>query len=142
MFNDDDIIYKYSFMCPRTILRLSRLSLFMRILAKAPAFQSSFKKGWVASLVADFQWLSCFPQFSECSGWNFQQWKEHSSAEPKSMAKLIKKVCKSPFANICAQWAVSSVLQAFSQPIVCDICCKVSKSLQAHSVHSLHTLTA
>ena len=86
--------------------------------------------------MADFKWLSCFEQFSECSGWNFQQWQAHLNAELKSMAKLIKKVCKSPFAIICAQWAVFSVLQAFSDPIVCNICGKVSKSLQAHSVHS------
>ena len=143
MFNDDDIIYEYNFMCPRTILRLSRLSLFMRILIKAPPYllqlatdQSCFKKGWAASLMADFKWLSCFDDFSECSRWNFQQWKVHLGTEPKSMAKLIKKVCKSPFANIHAQWAVSPVLQIFAQPIVCDSCGKVSKSLQAHSVHS------
>ena len=23
--------------------------------------------------MADFKWLSCFEQFPECSGWNFQQ---------------------------------------------------------------------
>ena len=143
MFNDDDIIYQYGFMCPRTILRLSRLSLFMRILMKTPPFllqlsasQSRFRKGWASSLMADFQWLSYFEQFSECCGWNFQQWHSHLKAEPKSMAKLIKTVCKSPFANVCAQWAVSPVLQVFSQPIVCTICSKVSKSLQAHTVHS------
>ena len=65
MFNDDDIVFKYSFMSPRTILRLARIALFVRIVAKSPPMlldlivaQNSFSKGWVASLKQDMQWLA------------------------------------------------------------------------------------
>ena len=36
MFNDDEVIYRYGFMCPKTMLRLARLSLFVRIIMNPP----------------------------------------------------------------------------------------------------------
>ena len=43
--------------------------------------------------------------------------------------------CKSPYANICAQWATTPALQVFARPVVCVVCNHLSKSHQAHSVH-------
>jgi hypothetical protein len=60
MFSDDDIIYKHGFINPKTMLRLAKLSLFSRIIAKSPPVlldmimaQSSFSKGWCHSLLQD-----------------------------------------------------------------------------------------
>ena len=36
IFNDDDVIYKYGFVCPRTMLRLAKLTLFCRVVLKFP----------------------------------------------------------------------------------------------------------
>lgn len=36
MFNDDDVIHRYKLMCPRTMLRLARLSLLVRVIVKMP----------------------------------------------------------------------------------------------------------
>ena len=52
MFNDDDVVYTYRFLCPRTILRMGRLLLFIRVVVKSPPLilglvlaQASLKKG-------------------------------------------------------------------------------------------------
>ena len=54
---------------------------------------------------------------------------------PKHFSRKVKNYCKSPYANICIQWATTPALQAFAQPIVCVICNHPSKSHQAHTVH-------
>jgi len=142
MFNDDDIIYKYGFMCPRTILRMSRLMLLVRIVAKSPPFlldlslsQGKFKRGWVSSIVSDLRWLCGSTKFADCLEWDFSRWVEYIKGSPHAAAKQIKDYCKSPFANICVQWAKSQVLRTFADPIDCIMCGKISKSKQAHAVH-------
>ena len=142
MFNDDDIIHTYGFLCPRTILRMCRLLLFVRIVVKSPPFllalsvaQVNFSRGWSCSLVRDLRWLCCSPQFSDAIGWSLQEWVDHIKVSPRAAANSIRNYCKSPFANICTQWAVSKVLQTFAQPIQCSCCGRISKSLQSHAVH-------
>jgi len=144
MFNDDDIIYRYMFMCPKTMLRLARLLLFVRIIIKTPPLllelaqahdMPVFRKGWVSSLKSDLFWLSSAEAFSSCGSFSVTQWVAFLAAAPGRYLKQIKAFCKSPFANICTQWATSSVLKQYSSPIVCYICGKESNSLQAHSVH-------
>ena len=92
--------------------------------------------GWVASLVGDLRWLTVDEHFECGRDWTLSQWVHHFSGSPCSMLKRIKKICNSPFANICSQWATSPVLQQFASPVVCYICGHISPSLQAHSVHN------
>ena len=75
-------------------------------------------------------------RFSECVGWDLSRWVEYITVSPRTSAKQFKAYCKSPFANICIQWAVSNVLLAFAAPIECSICGRLSKSSQAHAVHT------
>lgn len=127
------------------MLRLARLSLFMRIILKSPpsilevaVLQSkqNFKKGWVHSLMGDLKWITACDDFACGSNWNsLDQWVSFLSVSPKSYLNKIKAFCKLPFANIPTQWATSNVLLDFSRPLVCGICGKVSYSNQAHSVH-------
>jgi len=144
MFNDDDVIYKYGFICPRTMLRLSRLSLFLRIIIKGPPLllelilaqdTSGFKKGWVCSLRDDLVWLTSCEHFADGIDRDLAQWVEFLSQSPGPFLKKIKSFCKTPFANICTQWATSRVLEEYSRPVNCYLCGKESMSLQAHSVH-------
>jgi hypothetical protein len=62
-------------------------------------------------------------------------WIAAASKCPSGFYNKVRKYCKSPFANICSQWAVSPVLQVFAQPVTCVLCERVSASKQAHSVH-------
>ena len=65
IFSDDDIIFKYGFINPRTLLRMSKLGLLSRIVAKQPPLslelivaQSHYEKGWCHYLRADLVWSS------------------------------------------------------------------------------------
>ena len=142
MFNDDDIIFKYGFMNPRTILRQARIAVLVRIISKSPPVlldliiaQSSFKKGWVTSLTHDLQWLLPSLEISGSLPTSISDWVDLITRDTKGFLKKTKAYCKTPFANIVSQWAVSPVLRTFAHPIDCMLCGRVSKSQQAHSVH-------
>ena len=144
LFNDDDIIYQHGFMCPRTMLSMSRLLLFLRIIVKSPPAllnivlaQDNRKicKGWVSSLKDDLHWLSSSDAYRPGAYWDLLGWVAHFKLCPSRHMKLIKSFCKPPFANICTQWATSKVLAEYASPMTCYICGKVSMSFQAHSVH-------
>ena len=77
MFNDDDLVYQFGFMCPKTMLRFARLCLFLRLPCKsAPQIKElilaqderKFKSGWVQFLRYDIVWLSHAEFFSDCQG--------------------------------------------------------------------------
>jgi hypothetical protein len=123
-------------------LRMTRLLVFVRIVAKMPPFllelasaQASCKKGWACSLLSDLKWMCSSSHFSEAVDWNLPGWVENIKVSPRAAANKIRHFCKSPFANICTQWAVSRTLQIFAQPIECSICGRISKSLQSHMLH-------
>ena len=74
-------------------------------------------------------------RFETCIDWDLPRWVTYVQTYPKASVQQVRDYCKSPFANICAQWAVTPALQVFSQPVCCSICGKVSKSSQAHALH-------
>ena len=144
MFNDDDVIYQNGFMCPKTMLRFSRLSLFVRIVRKSPPGLIEFMqqlascnhaKGWVATVVGDLRWLELCEDFAFCQGFNLNQWVGVVAKDPRRVLSSIRRFCKSPFANITTQWADSPVLKTFAAPLHCYECGATSMSFQAHSVH-------
>jgi len=142
MFSDDDVIYKYGFMNPMTMLRMAKLGLFSRIIAKQPPLliqlivaQSSYSKGWCHSLLADLAWLWPSLDINSCAPSCMQEWIDIVSKGPTGFYNKAKKYCKSPFANVCSQWAISPVLKVFAQPVACVLCNSISKSKQAHSLH-------
>ena len=142
IFNDDDLIFQHSFVNPRTMLRLAKLSLFSRIVAKQPPVlldlilaQSSFNKGWVSSLGSDLQWFSFSLDRSAPIPSSIAEWVHLVVLDPRKFIRKVKGFCKSPFANVCAQWAVGPDLQAFAAPVSCPLCDTTSKSYQAHALH-------
>ena len=144
MFSDDDVIYKHGFICPRTMLRFSKLMLFTRILKKTPPHlcdlilaqaECKYARGWTASLTKDLKWLCDYDQFNGLASAPLSEWICKFNANSKKFVTGIRNFCKLPYANICTQWATSRVLKVFASPIECGICGDISKSLQAHSVH-------
>ena len=142
IFSDDDVIYQHGFVNPRTMLRLSKLMLFVRVVRKAPPLllevisaQANFKKGWVSSLLDDLAWVSAASGMESRPALSLEQWIEQVKRDPSLFARRVKDFCKSPFANVVAQWAVSPVLQVFAQPVRCVTCNHLSKSYQAHCLH-------
>ena len=70
LFCDDDVIHEHKFICPMTMLRLAKLTLFIRIMHKSPevilAMMGATEGGsdkvarvsWVDSVKNDFKWLA------------------------------------------------------------------------------------
>ena len=142
MFSDDDLIFQYGFINPRTMLRLAKLSLFSRIVSKQPpalldliVAQSSFQKGWAQSLMGDLKWVSVSLDLPSPLPSTIVDWLNIVRPDPRCFSRKEARFCKSPFANICTQWAIGPVLQAFAQPIPCGLCNVVSKSHQTHALH-------
>ena len=101
LFTDDELIHKYHFMCPRTIIRLARLALFSRVLVKGPQrllqlaiATQSYDCGWANAVFKDLHWLCLSPTFSECSSYTFSQWVDFLSGSPKTYFNAIRKYCK------------------------------------------------
>ena len=145
LFNDDDIIYKYGFINPKTMLRLARIGLFTRIVAKSPPSllelilaQSTLSKGWCHSLRADFAWLLPFVELKSPHPASLADWISMISPNPSQFYKKVKQHCKSPLASICTQWGTSDMLRTFAVPITC-MCGLLPKAIQAHSVYMLRT---
>ena len=63
--NDEDILYQYNITNPSTMIRVARLSLWSRILCKAPKIVidlcmdlASIQVGWPKAVQDDLRWLS------------------------------------------------------------------------------------
>ena len=61
--NDEDILYKYDITSPDTMIRIARLSLWSRILCKAPEVMKSLcfdmakaNVGWPGAVYCDLKW--------------------------------------------------------------------------------------
>jgi hypothetical protein len=145
LFNDDDVIFQHKLICPMTMLRYARLSLFFRIVRKAPPnllnimvaqCGSNYKKGWAFSVLSDLSWLCQSEDFASCKNFNVDQWLSFlSDNDHFKCFSMMRKFCKTPWANVMSQWAITPTLSTFAMPMVCPLCSVSSKSLQAHSVH-------
>ena len=112
MFTDDDVIFEYCFINPRTMLRMAKLGLFSKIIAKQPPLlielmvaQSSYSKGWCHSLLAGLAWFWPSLDTESCAPSGMSGWIDIVDKSPSGFYNKVKKYCKSPFANICQQWA-------------------------------------
>ena len=107
LFNDDDVIYEHSLVCPMTLLRSARLQLFVRVLRKSPpavvqlaAHTHGYKHSWSASIHQDLQWLAASDKFLQCAAFSFDEWVNFLSVSPGLHGKCIKRCC------ICTSWHV------------------------------------
>ncbi len=106
MFSDDDIIFNNSLIYPYTMIRMSRLLLFVRIIRKNPAFVLNFLKqaafgvgSWVDCLQQDLTWLAVSDKFMACANFSVVQWADFLDSHPESVG-AIRKFCASPWANM------------------------------------------
>ena len=137
---DDDVIAQLQVMCPLTMLRACRLCLFARFCKSITLYRCAcelvdLKGTWAHAVMQDLQWLTIFREFRGCSGFSFGQWADVIRVDAKSFRKSCMTVCKSTFANVVTQWAVSPALQELGLLFECDACSAVFQSRQALSLH-------
>ena len=81
------------------------------------------------------QFMHGGPDFASCSNFNFGEWVDFSESDPRPKYNKVRSFCKTPFANLIAQWAITPALQAFASPLQCSLCDKSFRSKQSLSVH-------
>ncbi len=140
MFSDDDIIYNNSLIYPYTMIRMSRILLFVRIIRKNPPFVLNFMKqpmfgaaSWVACLQQDLTWLAVSEKFSACAGFSVPQWADFFASLPESVG-AIRKFCMSPWANVSTHNNLNNVA-GLSHSLGCTCCKYTCDSDQQLALH-------
>jgi len=143
IFTDDEVIHRYKFMCPRTILRMNRILLFTRVVRKSPprllqmmSGLMHVKRSWCEALLADLRWLALCSDFGLAVDSDFDTWCGEVRCSPTKFVTRVRKFCKTPFANITDQWAISPTLQSFAAPLACCYCDKSFSSKQSLALHA------
>ena len=79
--NDEDILFQYSITSPDTMIRVARLSLWSRILCKAPEVVKSLcfdmakvNVGWPSAVYGDLKWACGANFFQAAVGRSFEDW--------------------------------------------------------------------
>jgi hypothetical protein len=143
LLTDDAVIAEHELICPRTVLRQLRLSLFMRVcrsnhpkilacLIKLVSVQGS----WSHSVFEDLRWLCWHESFSSFGVLPFRQWVDRVTEDPKAFKSAMVKVCRHPLSNVSTQWATCKSLASLGQTYICLDCGSVMKSRQALAVHT------
>jgi len=142
MMTDDLIIEQYALMSPHTLLRVSRLSLFARLVAKAPSsFKSlmidcaSIESSWSSDVMSDLHWFTVSGAFSECCDHSFGEWIESVKATPKFFKREVNKFARSGFANVLITDPKTQAIP--SNPLIfeCNLCTSNFDTLQKYNLH-------
>ena len=79
--NDEDILYQYKITNPSIMIRVARLSLWSRILCKAPQMVTDLcmdmavvQIGWPMAVIDDLKWLSASKRCSTSTDATFEDW--------------------------------------------------------------------
>jgi len=144
VLNDSDMLFQYDVSHPMCILRVARLSLFARVLVKAPEQfkelvldMGELPQGWTRCVIGDLQWLALAPDFSACDGFTLAQWADCIYDKPKRFKKLVLKFSKMRVANIPAHSDKTNCIPV--QPSVsfdCNVCSASFSTFQKLSLHS------
>ena len=104
--NDEDILYQYNITNPGTMIRVARLSLWSRILCKAPKLVidlcmdlASIKIGWPNAVQDDLMWLSGSAKYAMYAATTFKDWAAEIKGNRKGFIGNIKKFSKLRYAN-------------------------------------------
>ena len=144
VLNDNDMLYEYEISHPMTLLRVARLSLFARILVKAPPVLKDLildlyhvHGSWTQCVVSDFKWLSLCPHFAEQASFGFGEWTEYVSSNCKRFKKHLAKFSKSRIANVVIQDNLPAQDTLVCAPqFSCTLCQKSFGTFQQQSLHS------
>jgi hypothetical protein len=129
--SDMDLLFEYELMCPETIIRVARISLFIRLIIKAPSVLinlvrdiGTLRVSWTTKVLEDLQWLCICPFFDKCREFSFQQWADFLSTNSKSARRELKKFSVLRIANIPKGSGISTVVASVAEH-ECEVCdCK------------------
>ena len=143
VLSDSDLLFKYELMHPWTILKYSRLMLFMRIVKKAPKQLSDLIKDscglkgcWSTAVVGDFMWLSVSDDVTLSSNITYREMHDFVASDFRKFKRLVKKFAWTRIANIsCEKVPVAKI--AFSGAgHACNICNTTFMTFQQLALHS------
>ena len=104
--NDEDILYLHNVTNPYTMIRVARLSLWSRILCKAPKIVidlcmdlAAIQVGWPAAVMADLKWISSSEKCAHLAEATFEDWAAEIKGNRKGFIGNIKKFSKLRYAN-------------------------------------------
>ena len=104
--SDEDILYQYCITSPETMIRVARLSLWTRILCKAPALvvnlcmdMATINVGWPKVVLSDLRWMSGSVKYATFSSTPFEDWPAEIKGNSKYFKGQIKKYSRLRFAN-------------------------------------------
>jgi len=107
VLSDGDLLFKFDFVHPCVLIRVARLSLFVRIAKKAPDVlvnlvrsTMQIENSWSSSVMFDLKWLSNSTKLSNCVEYDFNQWFDLARNHSKSFIRIIKEFSKTRFANL------------------------------------------
>ena len=142
LFSDNDIIYEHGLICPMTLLRFFRLSLFSRVMFKQPPYIMSLirelcksPKTWAYGLVDDLRWLNHGAFWGPVQLTSFEEFCSRIAENPLSFSRKVKAYCRNPFANLATEVPVKPSLKDLGHNVECQICNRFFTSLQQLNLH-------
>ena len=142
MCDDNEVIQSSSFMCPMTLIRHARLQLFVRIISKAPTFMRNLihslahiSGSWAFSLRRDLHWFSSLNS-KGCENYDMTAWTQTVLDDPNGFSSDCRRICRSAYANVHAQWATTKAIREFGMSHWCDLCSVAFGSRQQLALHS------
>jgi len=142
--SDLHLLTQYALVSPANILRISRISVLIRVVSKKVVsllniinMFSKFQYGWAHDVLLDLKWLALFEEFKHIKGMELSGIVEIIQANVQGFGNSVRKVLPAPFMNIphdvedgknvhCAPTNV---------PISCPCCNVILPSLQQFGVH-------
>jgi len=104
--NDEDILYQYNITNPSTMIRVARLSLWSRILCKAPKLVidlcmdlASIKIGWPNAVQDDLKWLCGSAKYEKSAATTFEDWAAEIKGNRKGFINNFTKFSKLRYVN-------------------------------------------
>ena len=104
--NDEDILYQHNIMNPSTMIRVARLSLWSRILCKAPKIVidlcmdlAIIQVGWPKAVADDLRWLCGSAKYATSADTTFEDWAAEIKGNRKGFISNIQKFSKLRYAN-------------------------------------------
>lgn len=129
-------------MCPMTMLRYFRMTLFARIVAKQPPHLGELiqhlghlPKTWASSLLGDLRWLSHGSFWGHTCIDDFSALHNAVADNPRGFSRRLKAYCREPFANLMHEVPKRPCLQHLNGGITCDLCGTWFSSLQQLRLH-------
>jgi len=143
LFSDSDVIYENNLMSPMTILRLARLSLLARVVAKSPPLvmelayaTCSYQRSWAATAHGDLAWVAAInSKFAHCQFFTFPEWVSFLSLDTSLKGKELKRTCKYKFANVVSSGCLDIKVSGLETAFLCSLCEFKTDSSQKLSLH-------